>query len=66
LYDTFSKYDAEILTGDFNTKCGKGKSNQEVAGKYKKYEVTSGNGHKLIEFAQIPFMFVVSTMNEIK
>jgi hypothetical protein len=32
-----------------------------VAGKYTLHDVTSGNGQKLIQFAQIHGMFIVST-----
>jgi len=44
-----------------NAKIGKEITNQEVAGKYTLHDVTSGNGQKLIQFAQIHGIFVVST-----
>jgi hypothetical protein len=52
--------------GDFNTKIGKEISNQEVAGKYTLHDVTSGDGQKLIQFAQIHDIYVVCTKYEHK
>jgi hypothetical protein len=66
VYDTVPKYDGVILMGDFNTKIGKEISNQEVARKYTLHDVTSGDGQKLIQFAEIHDIYVVSTKYEHK
>jgi hypothetical protein len=49
------------INGRFYDKFGKEICKQKVAGKYTLHEVTSGNGQKLIQFAQMQDMFVVST-----
>jgi hypothetical protein len=46
--------------GNINLKIGKQTSNQDVAERFSLQDVTSGNGQKLIQFAQMNEMFVVS------
>jgi starvation-inducible outer membrane lipoprotein len=50
-----------MLTYTMCITIGKEISNQDVAVEYTLHDVTSGNGPKLIQLAQIHGMFVVST-----
>jgi len=52
--------------GDFNTKIRKEVSNQEVEGKYTLHDVTSGDGQKLIQYAQIHDIYVMCINHECK
>jgi hypothetical protein len=49
------------IKGRFYHKIGKEICKQKVAGKYILHEVTSVNGQKLMQFAQMQDMFVLST-----
>jgi hypothetical protein len=52
--------------GNINSKIRKETSNQDVAEKFTLQDVTSGNGQKLTQFAQMNEMFVVSAKMNIK
>jgi hypothetical protein len=65
-YMTLPQYDPVILMGNINSKIGKETSNQDVAVKFTLQDVASGNGQKVIQFAQMNEMFVVSAKMNIE
>jgi hypothetical protein len=55
------KYDAKIVLEHFNAKVGKEDGMVEVAGKYTLHSSTSGNGNRLVSFAQMYQLIILST-----
>jgi len=60
-YEAAPKYDAKIVLGDVNGKKGTEDRIIDVASKYAIHECTSENGNRLVSFAQMYDLIIVST-----
>jgi hypothetical protein len=60
-YEAAPKYDSNIVVGDVSSKKGKEDRIIDPASKYAVHEYTSENGNRLVSFAQIYDLIIVST-----
>jgi hypothetical protein len=60
-YEAAPKYDAKIVLGDVNVKKGKDDKIIGVASKYAVHGSKSENGNRLVSFAEMYNLIIVST-----
>jgi hypothetical protein len=61
-YKAAPKYDAKIILGDFDAKVGKEDRIIDTAGKYTLHASTNTNGNRLVSFAQMYQLIILSAM----